>query len=108
MKYRALDSNFDYTLGVFLNNTPAAVGQAVKTRLLLWEGEWFLDQTDGTPYLQDIMGVNTNYDIEIKARILGTPGVTEIVTYSSHIDSLRKLSVNCTLNTLYGISQVTI
>ena len=105
MMYRALDGNGDYQIGVFLLNSPAAVGQAVITRLLLWTGEWFLDVTDGTPWLQDIIGNNTNYDFEIQSRILDTPGVTDIVSYSSSVVN-RRLSVTATINTLYGQTSV--
>lgn len=101
MLYRQLDSNGDYKLGAFLSNTPETVAQAVKTRLLLWRGEWFLDVTDGTPYMQDILGHGTNYDLEIQERILGTQGVTEITSYSSSVIN-RSLAVSCTINTLYG------
>jgi len=107
MKYRALDENGDYQIGLFLQNTPEAVAQAVKTRLLLWMGEWFMDTLDGTPYMQDILGHGTNYDLEIKARILGTSGVKEITNYSSSILN-RALLVNCTLSTIYGAITVSI
>lgn len=108
MRYRQLDENFDYTISKFLVDSPECVGQAVKTRLLLWMGEWFMDTNDGTPYLQDIVGVDTNYDLEIKARILETPGVNEIIEYSSSVNELRQLSVNTTLDTIYGQTTVTI
>jgi hypothetical protein len=107
MIYRALDANGDYQIGVFLADSPAAVGQAVVTRLMLWKGEWFLDVTDGTPWLQDITGNNTNYDFEIQSRILDTPGVTDIVAYSSTVVN-RRLSVTATINTLYGQTSVTL
>lgn len=106
MIYRQLDPNGDYQIGQFIENSPATVAQAVQTRLLLWMGEWFLDVTDGTPYMQGILGHNTNYDFEIQSRILGTPGVTEIVSYSSNVDANRNLTVQTTINTLYG--QVTV
>ena len=101
MLYRALDQNGDYLLGQFLSNSPATVAQAVLTRLELWRGEWFLDVTDGTPYMQDILGRNTNYDLEIQNRILSTTGVLEITSYSSSVVN-RALSVQATINTIYG------
>lgn len=101
MIYRQLDAQGDYQLGRFLSNSPAAVAQAVLTRLQLWQGEWFLDTSDGTPYLQGVLGHHTNYDLEIQARILGTPGVIEITDYASSVAN-RALAVTCTLNTLYG------
>lgn len=105
MKYRALDANGDYQIGVFLSNSPATVAQAVVTRLNLWTGEFFMNTDDGTPYYQDILGRNTNYDLEIQSRILGTIGVLEITDYSSTIVN-RALSVNCTINTIYGAATV--
>ena len=103
MIYRALDQNGDYQIGVFLSNSPQTVAQAVQTRLTLWLGEWFLDVTDGTPWMQDITGKNTNYDFEIQARILGTPGVTDLASYSSTVDQNRALTVSATINTIYGV-----
>lgn len=32
------------------------VTQEVQSRLRWWRNEWFLDQNDGTPYLQNILG----------------------------------------------------
>jgi hypothetical protein len=108
MIYRTLDANGDYVIGRTLVDSPEAVAQAVKTRLLLWQGEWFLDITDGTPYMQGILGHNRNYDFAIKARILNTPGVTEITSYSSGISPNRALSVTCTINTAYGPATVSL
>jgi len=108
MRYRQLDANGDYMLGqnAFLVNSPQAVAQAVQTRLALWLGEWFIGVTDGTPWDQQILGKNLtgrNPDAAIKQRILSTPGVTEIVSYSSNFDgNARTLSVNATINTVYG------
>lgn len=110
MRYRALDANGDYTFGQgqanFLVNSPAAVAQLVATRLRLWTGEWFLDVTDGTPWLQDVIGKGTGpiYDLAIQQRILGTQGVTSINGYSSSLNrATRKLAISVTeLVTIYG------
>ena len=113
MRYRKLDSSGDYTLGTpydFHIDTPATVAQAVKTRLNLWVGEWFLDVTDGTPWNEQILGKRTrgrNYDAAIRQRILGTQGVTEITGYTSSFDgNTRALSVSATITTLYGTTQL--
>src|SRR5260364_424406 len=54
MRYRRLDAAGDYAFGRglsdFEQDTPEAVAQAVKTRLALRFGEWFLDTSDGTPW----------------------------------------------------------
>jgi hypothetical protein len=114
MRYRKLDASGDYTVGgsaVFLVNSPDAVAQAIKTRLGLWQGEWFVDTTDGTPWLPDVLGKRhqgKNPDAVIKQRILGTQGVTEITDYTSTFDGeTRKLSVTAVVNTIYGTVTIT-
>lgn len=107
MRYRKLTLTGDYSFGRsqgdFLSNSPDTVAQHVLTRLRLWAGEWFLDITEGTPYLQGIIGVGTKstYDAAIQARILDTEGVLDITDYSSSVDD-RRLSVSATIITVYG------
>lgn len=114
MRYRELSPTGDYVFGrgpaEFLVNTPQTVGQAVKTRLLLLVGEWFLNVTDGTPYATKILGTNTKntYDTAIRERILDTPGVTQITEYFSAFNSdTRALTVTATIDTIYGSIQIT-
>lgn len=112
MRYRRLDASGDMTFGQsqanFLTNTPEGVGQAVMTRLLLARGEWFLDDTEGTPYRTEILGVNKRptYDRAIRRRILGSQGVKSILSYSSSLDG-RALSVSAEIDTIYGQTTVT-
>jgi hypothetical protein len=88
MRVRKMDANGDYTIGQgpinFWGNVTYLVAQLIDTRLGLWEGEWFLDLTAGTPYKEEILGYGTTSlrDIALKAVILGTPGVNSIVTYN--------------------------
>ena len=60
MKIRQQSATGDYTFGQSLQNfyidQPQGVGLAVKCALLLWLGEWYLDNTIGVPYLQGILG----------------------------------------------------
>lgn len=109
MRYRQLDVNDDYTLGgglsAFYVNTPDAVAQAVKTRLALWQAEWFLDTSDGTNWPTSVLGRNTQAtrDAVIRNRILQTPGVNVILSYSSSLDrATRTFNVSVTLDTIYG------
>lgn len=110
MKYRKLDAHGDMVFGTgddFYQNTPNAVGQAAKTRLLLFLGEWFLDKTVGLPWTTQVLGKYSQraYDTVIKQQILGTQGVKGIVSYNSSIDSKsRTLTVTATLDTVYGIT----
>lgn len=112
MRYRALSETGDYTFGAgpanFLVNLPATVAQSVLTRLRLWQGEWFLDVTVGTPWLQQILGTGKGKalrDLAIQTRVLQTVGVTGINTYESIIDPVtRKMSVKMMITTIYGNS----
>lgn len=114
MRYRSLSPSGDYVFGSgrseFLVNSPSTVGQAVKTRLALMTGEWFLNTEDGTPYATQILGTGTTtlYDQAIQERILETQGVTSIKTYVSVLDrQTRNLAIDVLINTVYGEVQVT-
>lgn len=97
MKYRKLDSNGDYLLGHgtqgFLTNTPACA-QAVKTKLALYEGEWWEDSTIGLPLWQKILGSpgskSTIVDSILSNTILDTTGVKEITSKSSNLNTATR------------------
>lgn len=114
MRYRVLDANGDYTFGQnganFLVNSPAAVAQAILTRLKLIQGEWFLDQTAGTPYSTDILGAGTEStrDLAVQTVILDTQGVTGIADYASYRNpTTREFIVAATIDTIYGVTTIT-
>lgn len=113
MRYRELDENGDSTFGSgftrFLVNDPATVAQAVKTVLLLKQGEWFLDQSIGVPYATKILGTGTQAtrDLAIQNAITGTQGVKSIQDYSSDVNpTTRAFTVNCTIDTIYGETEI--
>jgi hypothetical protein len=113
MRYRKLDSNGDMVFGNqqadFYRDKPEAVAQAVWTRLRLWVGEWFIDVTEGTPYQQAALGTNKSKTIEpaIRARILGTEGVTSIESFDMIVDpDNRVTSIYAVINTAYGSAQL--
>lgn len=89
-KVRLTDSQGDSRFGVpagggFVQNS-AGVAQLVKNRLQLLLGSWFLDTSEGTEITP----------ADIKARILDTNGVTEILEFNYSIDSeARKLNIYC-------------
>ncbi|NHB88734.1 hypothetical protein [Photorhabdus tasmaniensis] len=112
MRYRREIDN-DYVFGrgeaSFLINSPEAVAQAVKTRLMLCSGEWFLDDREGTDYGK-VLGKGTSgfYDLIIRQRILQTQGVSEIIHYRSERNpSTRKITITATIDTIYGQTGVT-
>lgn len=109
MRYRRLDANGDMVMGHghadYLKDCPECVGQAVATRLRLLAGEWFIDLTEGTPYTPAVLGKHTkdSYDFVIRDRVLRTQGVLNIAEYESLFDGeTRKLTVNITIDTVYG------
>ncbi|BAU93365.1 hypothetical protein MPPM_4760 [Methylorubrum populi] len=89
MRVRKVDATGDYVFGgnqaAFHRDTPDAVAQIVESRLQLWSGQWYLDLDEGTPYETQVLGKRTEAmrDPALRARILDTPGVTEIADYSS-------------------------
>jgi hypothetical protein len=115
MRYRMLSPTGDYVFGngpgEFLVDSSAAVAQAISTRLKLWQGEWFLDQTQGVPYPTQILGYNTqaSYDAAIQTAILNTPGVSQLLAYSSTLTrSTRALSISATVETIYSSTPITV
>ena len=110
MRYRAMSPTGDYLFGpgsYFLSNSPEAVAQAIRTRVALYVGEWFLDTRVGLDKAL-ILGNNTasTRDPEIKQRILGTVGVKSLLSYASRVDERRNFTVSATVDTIYG--QITI
>ncbi|WP_354691196.1 hypothetical protein [Phytobacter sp. RSE-02] len=112
--YRREDDNGDYTFGqgddTWLINSPEAVAQAIKTRFELWYGQWFLDTTEGTPWIQSVLGKQRPevYNLAIRQRILETKGVSSITAFDTTVNtSTRRVSFTATVETLYGTTTVT-
>ncbi|WP_339053833.1 hypothetical protein [Arsenophonus endosymbiont of Crataerina pallida] len=109
MRYRRETNEGDYSFGqgdnAFLTNSPDAVTLAIKTRLSLWQGQWFLDSEGGTPWLQSILGKPylDAYGMTVKQRILDTQGVTTLTDFNVNQNSTtRKLTITATVKTQYG------
>ncbi|GAL60541.1 hypothetical protein EV102420_43_00030 [Pseudescherichia vulneris NBRC 102420] len=109
MRYRREDSNGDYTFGsgdeAWLSNSPEAVAQAVLTRFNLWYGEWFLDTTVGTPWIQSVLGRQKPeiYDLAIRQRILETQGVNTIRSFNTTVNTTtRRVHFFAEIDTFYG------
>lgn len=114
MQYRREDADGDYTFGrgddAWLTNSPEAVAQAIKTRFELWYGQWFLDTTEGTPWMQSVLGKQRPevYNLAIRQRILETSGVRSITDFNTTVNtSTRRVTFTATVETLYGTTTVT-
>ncbi|MNK60458.1 hypothetical protein D3C87_795920 [compost metagenome] len=111
MRNRAMDAEDDYVFGPgsrFLVNSPQAVAQAVLTRMRLWTNEWFLNEREGLD-VPRILGNRTalTRDWAVQRRILGTPGVKAILSYTSTVEvNGRSFRVSANIDTIYG--QVTL
>lgn len=108
--FRIADNKVLFTNGLLQYVDGAErVRQQVEFRLNLWRGEWFLDSQFGTPYLQDVLGkqVTLNGALSaIRTEILAVEGVAGIVEFSYNFDRAeRKLSIEFTANTEYGLVQ---
>ena len=113
MRYRKLDANGDYSFGAgqanFWKDVPDAPAQAVRTRLKLERGEWFLNASEGMPWNTEVLGKYTGdtRDAAIRSHVLGTQGVTEITDYFSNLDrDTRAFSGGVTINTVYGQARI--
>lgn len=87
------------------------ISQSLRIRMMLFRGEWFLDVGEGVPFFSDIFVKNPNMGVveaALKARIKGTPGVTELISFSVDFDKgNRSLVVSFEANTAFGTIQIT-
>ena len=88
------------------------VTQKLKLNLWFFLGEWFLETSKGIPYIQEIMGKDTNIsqvEAIIKTEILRTPYVNELSKFDLTIDrAQRKMFITFTVNTDFGITDMDI
>lgn len=114
MKYRELDTNWDYAFGKGIENyltSKDAVVQAVQSRLKLLMNEWWEDLEDGLPLFQAFIGksnIPTNkqsMDLLVQRRINETPGVISISEFESKVIN-RQYIASTTLNTVYGDTEI--
>ena len=107
---RALDSNNDLIIesgNIKLVEDGSETVQHVRTRLLFYFNEWFLDIKAGTPYFEQVFTkpVNlANIESILKSRVLNTPGVKSLTEFSLSYEgnSIRRLSVSFSAETTYG------
>lgn len=109
MRVRKMDADGDYVFGggqaALWRDVPDGVAQVVETRLCLNLGEWFLDPTEGMPWDTEVLGKYTSAtrDPAIRRRILDTPGVNELLNYSSFLDrDGRHFGVQAQIDTIFG------
>lgn len=110
--YRQLDKNYEPRYGQSQSDYISditAVGQAVMTRLKMFEGEWWANLDDGLPLWQKILGVGgagsnlSAINLLIVQRILGTPFVTSVANIASqYLLNTRTFQFYCEVHTQFG------
>lgn len=113
IKYRRIvddDYSFGNSAQNFVSGT-VAVAQAIKTRLLLLQEEWWEDTEDGLPLFQSILGQPgteenlQSIDLLVQDRIIKTPGVNGVKYFESTYTN-RNYGVSCTVETMYGDAEI--
>ena len=92
---------------IFMIDNAERVAQQILITLRFWFGEWFLDTTDGTPYLEYILvkSPNMNHIRQILTeRIQSVEGVVAVQSMSLEFNRQeRHLAVEYEANTNYGL-----
>ena len=69
------------------------VCQQVRTRLLFYLGEWFLDTSVGIPYFQEVFtnpAIISLVESRLKDEIISTPGVLSLDTFATNFNSTTR------------------
>lgn len=90
---------------VVISDTTDAIIQRLRIRLQFFKGEWFLNKLFGIPYHQTIFKKSITKDQAdgvYRTHILNTPGVVEILTFTSALNVGSReysLSFSCRAST---------
>lgn len=76
-----------------LVHNDSAIRQAVQQNLQTFLGEWFLDTTQGVPWLQSILVQHPNLDViqsVLQEAILSTPGILSLTAFNFSFDNGKR------------------
>ena len=93
MKYRKLTSMGDYSFGSGSNNYVdgnEAVAQAIKTKLLLFYGEWWENLGEGIPMFQSVLGQTNPETIKSSLSMLVEQRIVEV----EEVDSVKNIEID--------------
>jgi hypothetical protein len=94
--------NGDLALCTFENEIP----QLIKRRLRFFQGEWFLDESLGVPYFEEILVKNPSpiaVDGIFKRTIVETPGVIDLLSFDMDYDGpTRKFTLSFEARSVNG------
>ncbi len=90
------DDNGDLALvknQMHLTDGKTELKQRLRSRLRVFQGEWFLDVGAGTPYYQEILGKHKNtrqVEASIKSIVSNTDGVIDLLEFSFNVDKATR------------------
>lgn len=93
MKYRRITSSGDYSFGSGSKNYVdgnEAVAQAIRTKLLLFYGEWWENLGEGIPVFQSVLGQTNPETIKSSLSMLVEQRITEI----QEVDSVKNIEID--------------
>jgi hypothetical protein len=79
------------------NSLREDVAQYLRISMLFFQGEWFLDERQGVPYFQSILGKKTPLPIVrqiFRSIVQGAPGVSRINSFSLTTPSDRAIRID--------------
>ena len=87
-----------------------AVAQGIKQALHFWRGQWFINQTEGVPYLERVFVQPVTAGLAstvISDTMRGVDGVLSVSNVASSIDPFtRKLSYASRITTRFGEDEI--
>jgi hypothetical protein len=108
MRVRRIDADGDWTFGRGRHSyaaTSESVAQRVKTRLLSFQGDWFLDLDHGLPWFirMEKPADLALLEADVKRCILETAGVASLTAFSIDLNrETRKCTIAATIIDAYG------
>lgn len=102
LQYRKLSSTGDYSFGWNSQDylkQDEAVGQAIKTKILLFYNEWWEDLGQGIPMFQSIMGqtkfegLKESISLLVKDRVLEVPNVSSVEEVNVEQEDNRTIKI---------------
>lgn len=106
MKYRKQLADGDYSFGNNMQDYldgQEAIAQAIKTKVLLFYGEWWEDISQGIPMFQSIIGqsnkrnVTNALELLLEDRVKEVPGIAVVNEITSTItDRTISVYIRCT------------